>query len=1011
MYILLLTEMEVTVKIRITALLFILGIISYLSADQLLWQTDLPIRQGLNIEWFRTATASSDGGAVFVWSDTKLGGRDLWAQKVDAAGNMVWGATPKLIDNKPDRQEDPVVIATSDNNYIVAWIDFSSDLDGDVYAQKLDSNGNIVWQQGGVPVCVMPSNQISLNIVSDNAGGAFILWNDGRNPSTDIYGAHVNSAGVQTWTQNGIPLANSNGNETSNTMWEDGQGGFMLAYANNSNNNTDLYYDRFLAGGTSAWNGRKSLAVGPGDQISVKIAPDGTGSFILAWADKRNVNSDIYAQRINLAGDFLWAQDFVVCNDTTDQDNPRIQQTSDQGAIIVWEDKRLDSSDPDLYAQKITSTGTMQWTPNGLQVVAAPFAQRDPRLVSDGAGGCVVSWDDARNGNFPQIDVYTQHILANGTMAWDTNGKVLVNLPAEQMGSLVKASAGNYYYVWQDSRNGSIGLYYQVLNSSGSTLLEENGKQVYWGLSGDAIKSDYEVLKRSNDVVIVWQDTRAANFGYQIYFQIVNTDGTLEMPVNGASVTVPTGGKQINHKAVVLPNDQIAVVWEEQRGTRPKVYAQLLDVNGARLWGDTGLEITQNTPIKQMEPQISYVDGAIVLGWSALEEYEWTELYRVYAQKYVNGQPQWGTNGKLISETPVGQTPEECLLKGITGNYFYWINNNTLNIDVKYVDASGNAVTGWNVQGNPVSTIVSSKQNPSAVLDGNDLYITWEDSRELPKNLFAQKFTPTGQAVWNAEGVVVGDYGSEQSNASVLFDGGLYNVWSESIGGSQTDIAIQKMSTDGAPLWGNTGYFVIQRDSTQDYASMIKIRNDRYLVAWEDTYGIESDIYVRAITSGGQLLGPNTGFPVCTQIMKQYRPLMVPIDNERVFIVWADGRSSGKTEIIGLYAQMVSASYVPNSDEVGPIESAALMQNYPNPFNPNTMIRFQMPKSEKVKVEVFNIKGQKVRTLFDGIAQRGATSLNWDGTNDSKQSVSSGVYFYQMTTKGFTTTKKMVLMK
>ena len=79
------------------------------------WTEEVAIRQGVNIEWFRTGTETTDGGAIYVWSDTKLVQRDLWAQKVDSSGNLVWGE-PVLIDGKVDRQEDPVITRTSDNN-------------------------------------------------------------------------------------------------------------------------------------------------------------------------------------------------------------------------------------------------------------------------------------------------------------------------------------------------------------------------------------------------------------------------------------------------------------------------------------------------------------------------------------------------------------------------------------------------------------------------------------------------------------------------------------------------------------------------------------------------------------------------------------------------------------------------------------------------------------------------------------------------------------------------------
>ena len=170
---------------QITLIMLLTMSVALLSAA-LMWNDAVPIRQGVNIEWFRTGIDTPDGGAIYVWSDTKLGERDLWAQKVDASGNMVWG-DPVLIDGKPDRQEDPVITRTSDNNYIIAWIDFSQDLDGDVFAQKINTNGELLWPAGGKPVCVGNGLQLGINMEADPNGGAFIVWGDGRNPSNDLY--------------------------------------------------------------------------------------------------------------------------------------------------------------------------------------------------------------------------------------------------------------------------------------------------------------------------------------------------------------------------------------------------------------------------------------------------------------------------------------------------------------------------------------------------------------------------------------------------------------------------------------------------------------------------------------------------------------------------------------------------------------------------------------------------------------------------------------------------------
>ncbi len=87
-------------------------------------------------------------------------------------------------------------------------------------------------------------------------------------------------------------------------------------------------------------------------------------------------------------------------------------------------------------------------------------------------------------------------------------------------------------------------------------------------------------------------------------------------------------------------------------------------------------------------------------------------------------------------------------------------------------------------------------------------------------------------------------------------------------------------------------------------------------------------------------------------------------------------------------------------------EEFSLRQNHPNPFNPATTISFTMPEESHVKLEIFNITGQKVETLVNGTVSAGVHSVIWDGTD-----VASGIYFYRIETDEFIETKKMVLLK
>jgi tetratricopeptide (TPR) repeat protein len=89
----------------------------------------------------------------------------------------------------------------------------------------------------------------------------------------------------------------------------------------------------------------------------------------------------------------------------------------------------------------------------------------------------------------------------------------------------------------------------------------------------------------------------------------------------------------------------------------------------------------------------------------------------------------------------------------------------------------------------------------------------------------------------------------------------------------------------------------------------------------------------------------------------------------------------------------------------------ALSQNYPNPFNPETEIRYQLPENCQVSLVVYNLLGQRIRTLLDSPQPMGFHSVRWDGKDDQGQVVASGVYLYLMTTKQFRQVEKMLLLR
>jgi len=112
-------------------------------------------------------------------------------------------------------------------------------------------------------------------------------------------------------------------------------------------------------------------------------------------------------------------------------------------------------------------------------------------------------------------------------------------------------------------------------------------------------------------------------------------------------------------------------------------------------------------------------------------------------------------------------------------------------------------------------------------------------------------------------------------------------------------------------------------------------------------------------------------------------------------------------------ADNVMLHVYPNSDDdvTGAPIVTALKANYPNPFNPSTTIAFAVGLPSEVSIDIYNVRGQKVRTLVSGMYEAGVHNVVWNGVSDDGRSVGSGVYFYRMVSGDFVSVKKMLMLK
>lgn len=387
------------------------------------------------------------GGAIIVWEDdrTTNNNTDLYAQRINANGVVQWTVNGVAISNYSGQDWVPQLISDGDNGAIITWY-----RGGDIYAQRVNANGTVLWPAGGVPVCAATSTQNFPQLVSDGSGGAIITWEDNRGGifppnGPDIYAQKINAAGVPQWPANGVAIAAAGLSQLGPQLVSDNSGGAIITWVDSRSGTTvtDIYTQRVNTDGNVQWaaNGQLPangvLVCGAANgQYLPKIVIDGSNGAIIAWDDNRNGNYDIYAQRVNSGGTMQWTSNGVaVCNAVNNQEKNQLVSDGSGGAYLVWEDRRNHVTSPtndyfsDIYLQRIDGSGTAQWTTNGIAICNQLGYQTLPKLTADGTAGVIVAWADAREFYYNGLypDIYAQKVNAAGTIQGISDGNLICN--------------------------------------------------------------------------------------------------------------------------------------------------------------------------------------------------------------------------------------------------------------------------------------------------------------------------------------------------------------------------------------------------------------------------------------------------------------------------------------------------------------------------------------------------------------------------------------------------------
>lgn len=907
-----------------------------------------------------------------------------------SSGALDWGIPVQNLGNISDASEAGMsleVVAASNGEPIVVWQEFTPT--EKIRAARFTLQGTLLW--------VTDVNTFGRNFIAvpDGADGLFVGWHDFAAPFSNYRVQRVTGAGTPLWGADGVAAWTGFGGEPQ--LLADAAGG-VYTLVTDQGQARGKHLD---ASGTDTWGAgatgkllQDTQTAFPFNETYLDVCSDGNGGLLLVQG-----RETIFAQHVDVAGNLLWGT-----NGTTlvargglynlPVEGNRIASDGFGGAVIAYED----SFDPGgiwcrvIWRIRVDAFGTMLWNDyvTGCEyatVGGTPELQYEPRepcVVGDGSGGGLYAWFKRDVDVGPEgIDV---EVWAHGT---DPNG----NPPTPRL---------------------------VFLAPDGATPTSTNDALVV----GDYLDSSlqYVVTRPGEEIALTNLST--------ITHQLVG--GTLDL------VGAPVGAYDVIVRQSGADRDTL----EDALGVGPTVPC---DADGPFL-------TTNGVPQSEGNPRAAAYDGAGRLHVTWVEYDDPNLAFHLYhrvrdgdtwqAPELVFSQPaSAGILSPVLAVSPENDVYLTCIVREPDGRTVLYLfvqpggdgitafadlvddgvekraptivaeGGGTTHVVYETGASGASALVHATFQGGGfVSSVTmasgTNATEPDLVKVGTgpnaDLFVTFVRNSWFPglREVCYQRFDGTG-GTWAVPQLL--DFGIQAKSPTAAFDGAdiLFGwILDNGIGVSQPwlrsrSVAVpsETMSSIGARLSDGLVYTAIAASDGP---------GSFYFLTLESDGGFPITVYVRK--GNGTVFYPKRRINANADVW--FPILAVENGGNDHFAMWQDYTSSTEP----LFAWECRNVTVDAPAGVPDIPLVARLSSAPNPFNPTTTIAFVAPRTGRATLSVYDVSGRRVRTLYDGPLGAGDHEIRWDGRDDARRPLASGVYVARLEVPGESTPLRMKLV-
>ena len=783
-----------------------------------------------------------EGGCIIAWRDWRNGDTgDIYAMHIlsDGTPDANWTQNGIAIVERPGPQTNHTADTDGSGGMIIGWRDGRNIGNYDIWIQRLNSDGELLWGNGeGIRVCGDGADQDTPKLCPDGSGGTFISWVDERNSAVtgkDIYAQRLNEDGEILWNADGEAVCEADREQSGNRIVNTWPGEAVIAWQDKRTDGDtyDLYAMRISGSNhiSKLWNPSTGvpIAVADNDQKEVRIdnAPEGGCYFV--WEDERNGGApyvEIWAHYFNRQGQPVWAENGIpVCTTREYNNSAVVRQTADGGCLIIW--SKDEKGAWGIYAQRFNAAGEASWEQNGVivcagiasnaldlkltrrnedsfiavwldgrdgtQIGSIPFIQYvgnngpgpefilpangapclvgttgggiNASVAADGADGAIVCWEDHRRG--PLIAIYAQRMSENGERLWGDSGVPLAEGGYEQLTSfIVTDGEGGAIVAWKsDTDEDFTNLYMQRIDADAHLL---------WGAEGIRVTNhqmDDEIQAMISDdeggAVLVYQaNNDELDIEDDLYAIRVDGQGNQLWPEEDSGLVLCDEYNKQRDVRLVRHQAGYVVVWVDDRyadeaNPYHHIFLQLVTPEGDFRFNPNGTEISGYGDDSQDFPDVTIDNDAWI--WVVWEDLRWRSRGRdlvlqctrpamvydstlqrnVLYKRFRNPHGPSGEErfGKLIISDSTDQLRPRIAHDGHNGIWLGWEDMRTLfwaDAYATHLKSNAEPYDGWEWQsGNPVSSAFHRQHNvelfPFRMNGSEGMGVVWTDKRATGK--------------------------------------------------------------------------------------------------------------------------------------------------------------------------------------------------------------------------------------------------------------------------------------